>query len=265
MKKQLCAIGLLLLLAMGGHAQCPVREGLLSDGEEIRYELFFNWRFIWIKAGDACLTTRLTTYNDAPAYESTLLASTNTRADLIFRLRDTISTVVTPGMVPLYFVKRCDEGKEMIYDRAWFDYEDGVATARQTKVYGDGRVRETSHSDSRCIYDMVSLLLYSRSLDTESLSVGDRMQYPMVTGVKVEEQNLVYLGKQEVEALSGESYRCQVFSLVQKRKNKEGKLEDKEIIRFYTTDDERHLPIQLDLILKFGVAKAKLASVKEGK
>ena len=118
MKKHLCAIGLLLLLAMGSHAQCPVREGLLSDGEEIRYELFFNWRFIWIKAGDACLTTRLTTYNDAPAYESTLLASTNTRADLIFRLRDTISTVVTPGMVPLYFVKRCDEGKEMIYDRA---------------------------------------------------------------------------------------------------------------------------------------------------
>ena len=143
---------------------------------------------------------------------------------------------------------------------AWFDYEDGVATARQTKVYGDGRVRETSHSDSRCIYDMVSLLLYSRSLDTESLNIGDRMQYPMVTGVKVEEQNLVYLGKQEVEALSGKRYRCQVFSLVQKRKNKEDKLEDQEIIRFYTTDDEHHLPIQLDLILKFGVAKAKLAS-----
>lgn len=264
MKKYLFSIYFLLLLAASSHAQCPVSEGFLSDGEEMRYELFFNWRFIWIKAGDARLTTRLITYNDAPAYESTLLASTNARADLIFRLRDTISTVMTPDMVPLYFVKRCDEGKEMIYDRAWFDYEDGVATARQTKIYGDGRVRETSHSDSRCIYDMVSLLLYSRSFDTDSLAIGQQLQYPMVTGVKVEEQNLVYLGRQDVKALSGENYRCQVFSLVQKKKNKDGELEDQEIIRFYTTDDERHLPIQLDLILKFGVAKARLASVKEG-
>ena len=126
------------------------------------------------------------------------------------------------------------------------------------KVYGDGRVRETTHDDSRCIYDMVSLLLYSRSFDTDSLTVGDRMQYPMVTGVKVEEQQLVYLGKEEVETLSGESCRCQVFSLVQKRRNKRGHLVDSEVVRFYATDDERHLPIQLDLILKFGAAKAKI-------
>lgn len=262
--KKIWSVLLLTIFALGGYAQCPTREGLLTDGEEIRYELFFNWKFIWIKAGEATLTTRLTTYADAPAYESTLLASTNQRADLIFRLRDTIRTVVTPEIVPLYFVKRCDEGKEMIYDRAWFDYGDGVCTARQTKIYGDGTVRETIFEDSRCIYDMVSLLLYSRSFDTDSLVVGQRLQFPMVTGVKVEDQNLIYLGKKDVETLSDNIYRCQVFSLVKKKKNKEGELEDREIIRFYTTDDERHLPIQLDLILKFGVAKAKLASVTTG-
>lgn len=262
--KRIVSILLLCLLVTGIKAQCPAREGLIVDGEEIHYELFFNWRFIWIKAGEACLSTRLITYQDTPAYESTLLASTNSRADLIFRLRDTIRTVVTPEIVPLYFVKRCDEGKEMIYDRAWFSYDDGVCATKQIKIYGDGRVKETTHEDSRCIYDMVSLLLYSRSFNTDSLKVGDRMKYPMVTGVKVDEQNLIYLGKQKVEALSGDTHDCQVFSLVKKRKNKEGKMEDNEIIRFYTTDDDRHLPIQLDLILKFGVAKAKLASVKTG-
>lgn len=261
--KKILIILLLSVFTLGSHAQCPAREGLLVDGEEIRYELFFNWKFIWIKAGEATLTTRLTTYADAPAYESTLLASTNPRADRIFRLRDTIRTVVTPEIVPLYFVKRCDEGKEMIYDRAWFDYGGGVCTARQIKIYGDGRVRETSFDDSRCIYDMVSLLLYSRSLDTDSLVIGQQLQFPMVTGVKVEDQNLVYLGKKDIETLYGTYYRCQVFSLVQKRKGKDGVVRDQEIIRFYTTDDDRHLPIQLDLILKFGVAKAKLASVVE--
>lgn len=263
MMKRILFILMLSALMAGSRAQCPAREGLLTDGEEIRYELFFNWKFIWIKAGEATLSTRLITYADAPAYESTLLAATNPRADLIFRLRDTIRTVVTPEIVPLYFMKRCDEGKEMIYDRAWFDYGDGVCTARQTKIYGDGRVRETTYDDSRCIYDMVSLLLYSRALETSTLTVGQRLQFPMVTGVKVEEQNLIYLGKKDVETLSGANYRCQVFSLVQKKKNKEGVLTDQEIIRFYTTDDERHLPVQLDLILKFGVAKARLASFND--
>lgn len=260
--KRLMALFLMIALGTGTYAQCPAQEGLLTDGEEMRYELFFNWRFIWIKAGEARLVTHLTTHGNTEAYESTLLASTNPRADLIFRLRDTIRTVVTPELVPLYFVKRCDEGKEMIYDRAWFSYADGVATARQMKVYGDGRMRETTYSSSNCIYDMVSLLLYSRSLNTDTLVVGDHMQFLMVTGVKVEEQDLVYLGKEKVEALSGENYTCQVFSLVQKRKNREGDLEEREIIRFYTTDDSRHLPIQLDLVLKFGVAKAKLSSFR---
>ena len=99
--KKLLSLLCMLSLVLSGHAQCPAREGLLTDGEEIRYELFFNWKFIWIKAGEATLTTHLTTYQDAPAYESTLLASTNQRADLIFRLRDTIRTVVPRDSTPI--------------------------------------------------------------------------------------------------------------------------------------------------------------------
>ena len=37
---------------------------------------------------------------------------------------------------------------------------------------------------------------------------------------------------------------------------------DKEIVRFYVTDDANHLPVRLDLNLKFGTAKAYLRSVK---
>jgi hypothetical protein len=36
----------------------------------------------------------------------------------------------------------------------------------------------------------------------------------------------------------------------------------KEIVRFFVTDDENHIPIRLDLFLKFGSAKAFLVSLK---
>jgi hypothetical protein len=42
---------------------------------------------------------------------------------------------------------------------------------------------------------------------------------------------------------------------------KDGK-KDKEIVRFYVTDDSKHIPIRLDLFLRFGSAKAFFSSMK---
>ena len=36
----------------------------------------------------------------------------------------------------------------------------------------------------------------------------------------------------------------------------------KEIVRFYVTDDTNHIPVRLDMFLKFGSAKAFLVSMK---
>jgi hypothetical protein len=33
---------------------------------------------------------------------------------------------------------------------------------------------------------------------------------------------------------------------------------DKEIVRFYVTDDNKHVPVRLDMFLRFGSAKAFL-------
>jgi hypothetical protein len=36
----------------------------------------------------------------------------------------------------------------------------------------------------------------------------------------------------------------------------------KEIVRFYVTDDDNHIPVRLDMFLRFGSAKAFLSSMK---
>ena len=43
-------------------------------------------------------------------------------------------------------------------------------------------------------------------------------------------------------------------------KDKKGK--EKEIVKFYITDDANHLPVRLDLNLNFGTAKAYLTGAK---
>lgn len=64
-------------------------------------------------------------------------------------------------------------------------------------------------------------------------------------------------GKENVKAENGVTYRCLVFSLVEY--NKKGK--QKEVITFFVTDDENHLPVRL-ICSHFGSAKAFLNSVK---
>ncbi|MBQ6161295.1 MAG: DUF3108 domain-containing protein, partial [Prevotella sp.] len=39
----------------------------------------------------------------------------------------------------------------------------------------------------------------------------------------------------------------------------------KEIVRFYVTDDQNHIPIRLDMFLRFGSAKAFLTGMKGAK
>ena len=88
--------------------------------------------------------------------------------------------------------------------------------------------------------------------------IGDKIKFPMATGRKVEEQTLIYRGKENVKAENGTTYRCLIFSLVEY--DKKGK--EKEVITFFITDDLNHLPVRLDLYLNFGSAKAFLNDVR---
>ena len=112
------------------------------------------------------------------------------------------------------------------------------------------------YNDSRCIFDMLSILAQARSYDPADYKVGDKIHFPMATGRRVEEQTLIYRGKEEVEANDGVTYNCLVFSFVEYDKGKE-----KEVITFFISDDPNHLPIRLDMYLNFGSAKAFLKDV----
>ena len=59
---------------MPASAQCEAKNDAFKSGEHVMYDLFFNWKFIWTKAGLASLTTNETIYQAKPAYRINLLA-----------------------------------------------------------------------------------------------------------------------------------------------------------------------------------------------
>lgn len=261
MKKILLIIAAACAFAIPVQSQCTAKNEAFKSGEQVVYDLYFNWKFIWKRVGWASLTTNETMYHGQPAYRYNLINTGSKQTDFFFKMRDTLTCYTTRQLEPIYFRKGALEGKRHTRDEAWFSYVDGKAHVKQRRTWyseqRDPDLMEYTDENGNCIFDMLSILAQARSYRAEDYKVGDKILFPMATGRRVEQQTLIYRGKENVEANNDTTYRCLVFSFVEY--NEKGK--EKEVITFFISDDKNHLPIRLDMYLNFGSAKAFLKRV----
>ena len=242
-----CLIGI-------ANAQCPLENTAFQAGETLNYDLYFNWKFIWVKAGTASLTTKESNWNGENVYRSELITKTSNRIDKFFMMRDTLQCIMQKNIVPLYYKKAANEGGKYYVDEVWYTYRNGSTSLRHKYLSRKGLTSEAKSEIKQCAYDMISMMMRARSFDATQFSVGEKIIFPMADGRKVEDVTLIYRGKKEYKMKGNENkYRCLIFSFVEYEKEKE-----KEIITFYITDDANHIPVRLDMFLKFGTAKAYL-------
>jgi hypothetical protein len=228
-------------------------------GETLECVFYFNWKFVWVRAGDASLIIRDTIFNGQKAMSMSLLSSTNKRADAFFKMRDTLTTVFTPDMRPIYYRKASEEGKHYYLNQVWYDYSNGDSIKiTQTFRRNKEALRKSTEMSAKPVYDMMSLLAYARTIDFSKMKKGQRLSFPVATGKRIETQHLIYRGKTKMESDKDIEYNCITVSLVEY--DKKGK--EQSIINFHVTDDRNKLPILLDLTLNFGSAKAKLSSYR---
>lgn len=227
-------------------------------GEDIRFELYFNWKFVWKNVGTARFSTQNETYKGKPAYRINLLTATDGLVDKFFKMRDTLTSVTTQQLEPRYYKKAAYEGKNYYVDQATFTYANNKVHAKMTQDKNLTHHYEGEKSSTECIYDMLSIMARARSWDVDNLKQGQQIHFLMVDAEHVINEKLIYRGKETVEAKDKHKYRCLVFSFYEDKPGKE----KKELIRFFITDDDNHLPIRLDMTLNFGSAKAFMSSVK---
>ena len=253
-------LAILTLLPLNLLAQCEVENTAFQAGEKVRYDLYFDWGIIWKKVGYASFTTEKATYNGQSVYDIRLMAIGSKEADMLFKLRDSLQVYVTERLEPLYYKKAAEEGSHYSVDQAWYSRENGVSKVHQLRTrpgVADFTPTESDTQDSRCIYDMLSIIARARNFSAEHFTEGHKTTLPLATGRKVEDETLICLGNSTIKAKDGKKYACKGFSLY--AFDKDG--EKKEILRFYITDDANRLPVRIDFYLKIGSAKAYLKEV----
>jgi hypothetical protein len=126
------------------------------------------------------------------------------------------------------------------------------------RIDADGEVHWKDAEYKDCIYDMMSIFLRARNFDADKLKVGENIPMPISDASRLSNSWLKYTGKTTLKMKNNSTkYRCLVFSFIERENGK-----NKELIRFFVTDDKNHLPVRLDLFLSFGSAKCYLTGMK---
>ena len=263
MRRKVVVMGVLpfflfTFLPLSSMAQCGIENKAFKSGEVLEYDLKFNWKLIWFTVGTATMDTKMTKFEGKDAWRSYLITRGNNTLDKYFTMRDTLLSYCNPDLSPLYFRKGAREGNRYYVDEVWYSYPGGNCQLKKHRIDADGEEHRKTSTYKNCIYDMMSIFLRARNFDASKLKKGEVIPMPISDARHLSNSWLSYRGKTNYKMDSTkEKFRCLVFSFWE---NEDGK--SHELIRFYVTDDQNHIPVRLDMFLSFGSAKAFLKSYK---
>lgn len=262
-KNQHTHILIILILAFGlspftlTKGQNTTANAAFKSGELLTYNLYYNWKFIWVKAGSAGMSVTKTTYNGKPAFRTRLTTRGSQRVDDYFVLRDTLTAYTTPEMLPLYYRKGAEEGDRYTVDEAFYTYPDKRTRIKTHKQDRNGKHSWHEQIYSEAVFDMLNLFVRARNFDTAGWKPGHSIKFMLIDGHTPIPAYIRYRSRKHVKGDNGIKYPCLQLDYTEIKDGKE-----KTIASFFVSDDYRHIPIRIDMNLKFGSAKAFVTGMR---
>ena len=226
--------------------------------ESVDYKLSLSLAGISIGAGSCSYRENSVMHEGRDAMQLQLIMSTGRAAGLFYHLRDTVTSVVKPDGTPVSYCKIANEGGVHAVETAAFaQTNDGWSVG--IGIDKDGTAPyELNLSYPDKVYDMLSMLKSMRLTDTDNMGEGDVLDIPMVNGNLIVVQHIVCTGKTVIKDGKGDKHNCMEWSV------RDNKLEkERETMRVYVTDDGKHIPVRMDIVLGKCFIKALLNGYSE--
>ena len=203
---------LFTFLPLSASAQCGIENTAFKTGEFLSYDLYFNWKFVWVKVGTASMSTVQTKYKGQNAFRSSLVTRGNSQLDNVFMMRDTLLCYTDMDISPLYFRKGAREGDRYYVDELWYSYPNTNCHLKMHRIDSDGEIhwKEAEYKD--CIYDMMSIFMRARNFDASKLKVGENIPMPISDAKSLSNSWLKYTGKTTLKMKNNnDKYRFDMF------------------------------------------------------
>ncbi|HKK76426.1 MAG TPA: DUF3108 domain-containing protein [Saprospiraceae bacterium] len=234
---------------------CTTQNRTFQEGEEVTYKMFYNWKFVWVAAGEVTFRVK----DMGNQYYLSAVGRTYRSYDPFFKVRDTYECYVDKKtMLPTVSIRQVEEGKYRLYDKVTFDRKRKVAKSLRGKSKETAEIAE--YPIDNCIHDILSIIYFARNVDFADMNPGEKIPIDLFMDKETWPLSVTYRGQEEQKRIKGNGkFNTMVFSpqLISGEYFREG-----DEMKVYVSDDKNRLPLIIESPLSVGSVKAVLKDYK---
>jgi len=238
--------------------QCADKNIAFQGGESIRFEVYYNWGFIWLNVGEAEFKVDSVEYLGQTAFHINSYGTSYKFYDWFYKVRDYYDAIVNPVNIhPYKFTRSVYEGKFVAENIYYFDYQRGKIYYSVTT--SDLPLTEDTIALQSCTFDILSLVYYARNIDYSKYEIDEKIPVAIVLDGQLYNLYIRYLGKEVLKTKDKRKYNCIKFSplLIQG-----GMFEAGENMTVWVSDDQNKIPILIESKIVVGTVKAILSDIQ---
>lgn len=248
MKNIIFFLGLLITTSFA----VPQEDAAFQEGEWFKFKMSYGK---WLKAGNATLEVKESTFNGKPVYHVVGKGWTTGPVKWFFKVKDRYESYIDKetGM-PYKFIRKIDEGGHTKDIEIEFDHEKQQAFVDNKKY----KTQKTIATE-KDIQDMVSAFYYLRNnYDTESIKEGDIVTLNMFFDEENYNFRLKFLGRETIDTEFG-----RVKTLMFRPYVMAGRVfKEQESLTLWVSADKNKIPLCIKADLAVGSLQANLEAFK---
>lgn len=223
---------------------------MAENTEKLNYVVTYKWGLIQKDAGEA----EITTSPHSKGYQFKLTAKTKPWADRIYKVRDTLISVVDRHtLFPHQYTRIAHEKNRYSRDDISFDHsgEKVKGVAKKVRESKDGVINK-SEKDLEGLsptFDLLSVFFFLRKIDYENLKKGETITSTLFSGDQVEKLTVSCLGKEQVKLKDKSEHEA--WHIVFKFTSKGGTKSSDDIDCWISTTPQ-HIPLLVIASLPIG-------------
>jgi hypothetical protein len=237
---------------------CSSLSNSITLGEELTYQVSYNWFIVWTNVGEIKLNIKVAEYNGKEAYHVIGEGKTFKSWDWFFKVRDLYESYIDPQTwMPLFFKRDIREGSYTQFTSYNYDF-DGKRIFSKNKVK-DNPLKFDTVAISNCTFDICSALYYCRSLDFNTIRKGDTISLTIILDQELYKINFIYNSDEIIDNKTCGRVNCKklIISLVEGTVFKEN-----DYMTLWVTDDKNLIPVYAESPLSVGSVKVLLVNFK---
>jgi hypothetical protein len=214
-----------------------------QEGEKLVYDVNFGF----ITAGIAEMAIpKMKRISGRDAYHITFKVNSVPSFDPFFKVRDRYETYMdAEGLFPWRFGQHVREGNYKRDFSAFFDQRRGKA-----------KTKKGTYDIPKYTHDIVSAFYFARTIDYDTLEIGDKIRLQNFFKDKVHPLDVVYHGKETIDVAAGK-FECLIIEPLVKEG---GLFKSEGSIFIWLSDDDLKIPVKVRTKVIIGSIDAELKS-----